>query len=859
MARLIATATGNLTSSSTWATTDSTALVTEGGTATTTLTTSSQNSANFAPGAITVDALAIKVTSRAAGSPTNTMTVVLYDATSSSAVATVNVPVADIPAGNATTGQRPGWILISLGGSILLEAGKNYQVRLSLNNTSTAVAVMTNGTAANWQHILRTTTTAAPAAGDDMWILGLWTASGTWTQYTVTMDQTTTGTVYGSNPTAGTVEERSGIWVGRSTLTWPTGSSTALALAGRITAGAYGVVTCGTSASPIQRGFTARVVFSTATTHGFTAMNLSTASICGQSLTSGKNVNWTVLSADVTSGSTGSLTVDHDTGWTSGSTVYMSSTTLGTPTQAAPYTLSANAGTNSLTFTAALSAPYQGNDGQFPCPAHIILTNYNVQWDMDNVARRATHNAYNACALDLQWVRFQYGCLELAGCSTTVNISYVCLDGQAYTATTDAMFAVSGTCSGTWSVTNLTGVTAGNQYHWNITPSGGSTVSNFTFQNLIGIYDGASGSGGTITIGPYASFRTIRSLGGGAALSHTVLDGAGTVFTAPSDLHSGSMTFGSGLGITIPQGLYNATIRNASFVTTNANAWNYSNVSANITFSSCSFHSATTIFDSGTASKWTDVVFDKCIIGGLNAGGVSQTPTGLIALAAAHTSIAHMKFLGCTFSNSWCTAPSASIVDFGGAGSPQDPLDVRMSFVGCVTGSPTVAVRSQAAGWFTKESYVSFNKYANTSGDHRVYKPFSLNNAIFTEAPYLATDSTTFNTAAPSEKMVPKSASIKLESSVKRVAVASGQTATITVYVRKNAAYNGNAPRLICKQNDSAGYTADTVGDTHTAAADTWEQLSYTTSAVADDCVLEFVIDCDGTAGAVFVDDWAAS
>jgi len=121
------------------------------------------------------------------------------------------------------------------------------------------------------------------------------------------------------------------------------------------------------------------------------------------------------------------------------------------------------------------------------------------------------------------------------------------------------------------------------------------------------------------------------------------------------------------------------------------------------------------------------------------------------------------------------------------------------------------------------------------------------------------TDATVYNTAAPSEKMTPMSASVKLPSSVKRVAVSSGSTAAITVYVRKSATYNGAEPRLMMKRNDAVGVTALTVGDTMTAAVENWEQLSYTTPTPTGNGVLEFYVDCDGTVGYINVDDWSAT
>jgi hypothetical protein len=64
---------------------------------------------------------------------------------------------------------------------------------------------------------------------------------------------------------------------------------------------------------------------------------------------------------------------------------------------------------------------------------------------------------------------------------------------------------------------------------------------------------------------------------------------------------------------------------------------------------------------------------------------------------------------------------------------------------------------------------------------------------------------------------------------------------------------------LIVRKHPALGITADTVLDTHTAAAGTWEQLTGTTATVTADGVLEFIVDCDGTAGWVNVDDWTVT
>jgi hypothetical protein len=156
-------------------------------------------------------------------------------------------------------------------------------------------------------------------------------------------------------------------------------------------------------------------------------------------------------------------------------------------------------------------------------------------------------------------------------------------------------------------------------------------------------------------------------------------------------------------------------------------------------------------------------------------------------------------------------------------------------------------------------SFIQSSNHDQVSGAFKVIFPWGI----------LTNDTTIFNTATPSIRMTPSSATIKLKSAPVlsgswRVAVASGATAQFSVNTRKSvvgdgAAYNGAEPRLIVRRNYSCGITADTVLDTMVVAAGSWEQLTGTTAAASSDCVMEFVVDCDGTAGWINVDDSAST
>ncbi len=148
-----------------------------------------------------------------------------------------------------------------------------------------------------------------------------------------------------------------------------------------------------------------------------------------------------------------------------------------------------------------------------------------------------------------------------------------------------------------------------------------------------------------------------------------------------------------------------------------------------------------------------------------------------------------------------------------------------------------------------RETFVRAERIAS-DGIHKTWLP---NGTI-------SSDTVIFNTASPSSRLTPTSATFKLESGETDVITADTSTVTFSVSARKSAvgdgaAYNGNQPRLIVKRNYAMGITADTVLDTMTVGTGTWETLTGTTAAVTSDGTLEFIVDLDGTAGWVNIDD----
>jgi len=150
----------------------------------------------------------------------------------------------------------------------------------------------------------------------------------------------------------------------------------------------------------------------------------------------------------------------------------------------------------------------------------------------------------------------------------------------------------------------------------------------------------------------------------------------------------------------------------------------------------------------------------------------------------------------------------------------------------------------------------------------------NMNNITGYHVTYLAAgnrsiDSTTTcninETTSPSERLTPQSNSLKLRSGSKFVALSSGESTAIAVYVRKSTlatngvAYNGTAPRLILKRNGAMGINSDILMDQLDTTSENFLKLAGVTPVVTDVGVLEFYVDCDGTQGWINIDNWTAN
>jgi hypothetical protein len=205
-------------------------------------------------------------------------------------------------------------------------------------------------------------------------------------------------------------------------------------------------------------------------------------------------------------------------------------------------------------------------------------------------------------------------------------------------------------------------------------------------------------------------------------------------------------------------------------------------------------------------------------------------------------------FENCTFGvvSGIFTAHTTADIDF----TANTPRYVQLVLRNTLLASATEFANRTAI--LTSRAYIADQKQDQVANDHQIDYP---------ALGIVSREATIFHTDAPSEKMAPNGATTgqRLRSAIKRIPVASTKALSVSVWVRKSAAYTGSTVRLIALSNYPMGILDDTVVDSMTAAADTWEQLTGTLPTATADGVVELCVECDGSAGLVYVDDWAAA
>lgn len=821
MAIKISRATGNFLTAGTWGTVDATSY-SNSESATTALTTSFVESSTFTPGAITVDGLAIKLSVRTG--TTGTMSVHLAIAGVEVTGTLVAINTADLPV--ATTADlNGGWIFFKFTAPVLLLGATLYSVGCKTSSSS-QVSLFSTATT-NWSRAISTTTTGAPAAGDDFIVCGEYTGAGTSNAFVVTMNETAT-TDYGAASTSLVTPSCAVCSKG----TFKYGNTGAvnyyLRQSGNVIVYSGGEFDMGVSGAEIPRDGSAFLNFDSASNvdFGLTIRNLGTWKTAGLSRTIAKLIDRCFLNTDEAIAST-SLGVDTDTGWLDNDFIAVASTTR-TASQSEAGQMNGNAAASTLTvdgFGGAGGGLAFAHSGTAPIAAEVILLTRNVQIFGASTSLQGYVDMKSTATVSCSWTEFKWMGSNTANkrgldvATTTGSSSFTNCSAHDFVVANSMGFNVS-SASGN-------NITISSNVTWNI--------ANNHFMN-------------TTTTGVYTVDSNIWMLNVDN-INLTALGDLGITYTNNTHI-SGKLR---GFNTTEAEG---ATIGTVSNITAHSNTTDGVNIANPIVGT---ITTITTWRNTGTGMTMPPLdmtiasltafgnTTDNLLMTNKNGRTVLNTPilNGDTTFATTNNIRPYGEViinLGDLSSVSGIKTAATNDLNFNQVNPTWAQVTMNTTKLGAAT---EVASQTNLANG----AFVRGEKNDATAGLNKMWKKYGT----------MALDTGTVHTGSQSMSLTPNNASNTLESSSFYAAVANGATVTSTVFINKSAAYNGNQPRLIAKRNDAIGITVDTVLATYSAGTGSWNSISGTTIAVTDDGVVELVVDCSGTAGIVYVDTWSVS
>ena len=529
------------------------------------------------------------------------------------------------------------------------------------------------------------------------------------------------------------------------------------------------------------------------------------------------------------------LTVDTDTGWLSGDVVAIASTTR-TANECEIVSLNGNAGATTLTCNL---YPVNYHDGASPVQAEVILLTRNVKVRSVSTTAMSFVNVQDGSAVDIDWTEFYYmgqNSSTKRGIEISIPGSNAINFSMQFSSVHDT--EVGGFYSAVTSQTITSMVFSSNDM-WNCATTTGPagnisvaiTATNYTIDSNILIRTG-NGNGWTLSDvgGTFTNNTVVGAASVGIALSEAAIIGTMSGNVGHSNVSSG-VSFGSaGIGGTFGS----------------PTAWRNSGVGFNFTNSSIDLVLDTpTAFGNLTSNISFSISIDVWIKSAtLNGDTTFATVNGVAANAVGIVPV-------CLIDNSdFSTVTGIKTAHTNDINISSASVDARIVLRNTKLGAATqVATPSN----LSNNGYIEAEKLGQTAGNHVTW----MRNGK------VQTDASVFNTAAPSQLMTPTSATLKLESAAQfqgiKIPVANGGSVTATVFIRKSASYNGNQPRLIVRANPAIGIAADAVLATYSGGTGSWASISGATAAVTDDGEVELVVDCDGTAGAINVDDWSTT
>ncbi len=816
-ATLISCADGNFTAAATWCLVDATSYL-DSEANNVVVGVANVDSQAFVPGAITVDGVAVKVLSRNAVPGANTFTVTLRNTTAGADVVSVTINVSDID----VSGSQSGWYMVKFANQLLV-AGNNYIVRC-VASAASMVTLYRNATAANVSRMLRTTTTQAPAANDQLHVSGEWTGAGAVTARTVTMDNnaaTSFGPVVAGGPPQGMTVDKGG------TITWVTAASTQLFMKGATRVNPGGTWNMGTAGTPIAAGNTALFEMSSAAAADSGFATEGTTNIYGAT----KANNATLLTANA-AGGTAILTVGSTAGWLAGDVLVIASTSQ-TAAQTEAGTIQTVDSPTQVTLTGNLANTHSGTS---PTQAEVInLT--------ENVLLRGASIALS-------------GYISLGGVAT-VNIHYVEMkwlgSATAGKRGVDFQAAGAGTATVRYSSVHDCTVASSRALYISGATSTGNTLQHVVTYNTLQhlVIDATSGtwevSDSTFMTASSNNGINIADAGGtfsGNTLVSAAFNRTGMTLSAPLPI-SNFVMHANGGGLVFAAGSSGAVVSTmASWRNLNQGGNSYAchvDTGGTLTFNNLTMFGNQDVNIKVLSNSYVNLVFNTLVSNGDSTFATGRgiqfdalTPGYVWLYNSNFSTVAGIK-----------TAHGTADLDFNSA----TMLVIQASNTIFAGASVVTNVTTNGRNVGGLKSGLYSIRQNGTAGNNRRYQV--LGNAL--------TQHVVFHNADPSEELIPNSASFKYESGPKQAAVGAGNTVTWSVWVYKTVGYGGAQPRLILRANPAVGVNSDVVLDTMAGGAGAWEELTGITPAAAgDDAVFEAFVDCD-TAGSIYVDDWSAN
>jgi len=661
-----------------------------------------------------------------------------------------------------------------------------------------------------------------------------WTAAATGTARVVTMNSTA-ATDYGSALTS-TIVAALAICLGGTLIYGVTAATNyTLRLSGHLIVYNGGVLNAGTTGAPMPRDSTAALEMDCAADGDFGVLlkNGSVSTFQGLSRTVGKNVTWSKLTANMAAAAT-SATIADDTGWLSGDEVAFSPTGQ-TYSEGDRVTLNAGAGSTSLAWTGGVTF---GHLGTSPLQGEAMLLTRNVRFRSVSATAMTFIFVGGTATLDADWTSFRYIGVVATG---KIGINFDAAAGGVASFEYCSFYDAESRCASA------------------LADAGTFTINQCTVYAVADsnreVFSSVAISVGTTNITnncicPVAGCGALGfSAGFGGTLTGNVISGSFPTALAASGLMTtawDSNEFHSNRGSTI----LNFT---AGSVMTRFTCWHTSNVVAGgfriqsasaLTLDRCKAYGnsgSNYIIESGTG--FGSIKFLDC-----EGYGTSSFATTNNVNLSSIVVAARIEMFSCL----WSVAAGVLVactndLNFGASivACPIYADNCKFSGTNVTTGLTTLS----SIGDKTESIFLRSQRHGQLDDAHRTY--FPTGNTLANAAVFVS--------AAPSVELQPSSASFKLKSGSFLLLVDDGATKTFDIEVRKSGTYNGNAPRLMLKRQDSIGVIVDTVCDTLSVAADIWETLTFTTGAALENGAFEFYVDCDGTAGSVYLDDIAVS